>query len=199
MPRVVDAEQRRRELAGAVWRVIRRDGVAGASVRSVAREAGTSMGALRHWFPTQDALLHFAMTLVSENVRARIEGVVRGGGPPAAQVLAVLEETLPLDEERRAEGEVWLALTARALVDDELAALRDRAAAELRQLCALVLDALADAGAVRDGLDTELETERLYAVLDGLALHALIRPTTLPAARVRAVLEVHLAGLRDTR
>jgi AcrR family transcriptional regulator len=42
--------------------VIRRDGVAAASVRAVAREAGTSMGALRHWFATQDELLHFAMT-----------------------------------------------------------------------------------------------------------------------------------------
>lgn len=179
--------------------MIRRDGVAGASVRSVAREAGTSMGALRHWFPTQDALLDFAMTLVTENVRARIEAVVRGDGPPAARVVAVLEETLPLDAERRAEGEVWLALTARALVDDDLAALRDRAAAELRQLCALVLDALADAGDVRDGLDPDLETERLYALLDGLALHALHRPAALPPGRVRAVLEAHLAGLRDTR
>ncbi|MGY2065835.1 TetR/AcrR family transcriptional regulator [Blastococcus sp. SYSU DS0619] len=199
MPRVVDAEQRRRELAGAVWRVIRRDGVTGASVRSVAREAGTSMGALRHWFPTQDALLHFAMTLVSESVRNRIVAVVQAGEPLVTQALAVLEETLPLDEERRAEAEVWLALTARALVDADLAALRDRAAAELRDLCALVLGALADAGGVRDGLDPDLEAERLYAVLDGLALHALTRPSALPATRVRAVLEAHLAELRDTR
>ena len=38
MPKVVDHEQRRRELGHAVWRVIRRDGVERASVRAVAEE-----------------------------------------------------------------------------------------------------------------------------------------------------------------
>src|SRR3712207_2589332 len=108
VPRTVDADQRRRELAEAVWRVIRRDGVSGASVRTVAREAGTSMGALRHWFATQDELLHFAMTLVIERARARAEGLAATGGPLVPRLLRVLEETLPLDDERRAEAEGWL-------------------------------------------------------------------------------------------
>ncbi|TYP88133.1 TetR/AcrR family transcriptional regulator [Blastococcus xanthinilyticus] len=199
MPRVVDAEQRRQQLAEAVWRVIRRDGVTGASVRAVAREAGTSMGALRHWFATQDQLLSFAMTLVVERARDRITAVLRAGAPLRDQVLAVLEETLPLDDERRAEGEVWLALTARALVDADLAALRDRAATELSGLCAAVVDALAEAGELAEGVDAALEAERLYAVLDGLAVHAITRPSALPPARVREVLAAHLAELRDTR
>ena len=46
MPKVVDHEERRRELAHAVWRVIRRQGVDRASVRTVALEAGWSPGAL---------------------------------------------------------------------------------------------------------------------------------------------------------
>ncbi|WP_324275022.1 TetR/AcrR family transcriptional regulator [Blastococcus brunescens] len=198
MPRIVDAEQRRRELAAAVWRVIRRDGVTGASVRAVAREADTSMGALRHWFATQDALLRFAMLLVTERARARIEAVVGDGPLLPSHVLAVLEETLPLDDERRAEAEVWLALVARALVDPDLAALRDRAAADLHGLCSAVVVALTEAAEEPLGVDVPLEAERLYAVLDGLALHALTRPAALPADRARAVLEAHLAGLRGT-
>src|SRR5918997_1958569 len=108
VPRIVDAEQRRRELAEAVWRVIRRDGVPGASVRTVAREAGTSMGALRHWFATQDELLHFAMTLVIERARARAEAVAASGGPLVPRLLRVLEETLPLDDERRGQTAGWV-------------------------------------------------------------------------------------------
>ena len=50
MPIVVDPEERRRDLAEAVWRVVRRDGLERASVREVAREAGVSMGSLRHYF-----------------------------------------------------------------------------------------------------------------------------------------------------
>ena len=50
MPRVVDHAVRRQELAEALWRVVRRDGVHEVSVRTVADEAGTSPGALRHYF-----------------------------------------------------------------------------------------------------------------------------------------------------
>jgi len=192
----VDADRRRRELTEAVWRVIRRDGVSGASVRTVAREAGTSMGALRHWFATQDELLHFAMTLVMERARARAEAVAAAGGPLVPRLLRMLEEALPLDEERRAEAEVWLALTARALVDPRLAELRDRSDAQLRDFCAQVVQALTGGGA-RPGLDADLEAERLYAVLDGLAVHAVTRPAALPPDRVRAVLAAQLATLRD--
>ncbi|MGY1694098.1 MULTISPECIES: TetR/AcrR family transcriptional regulator [unclassified Geodermatophilus] len=198
MPRTVDAEQRRREIAEAVWRVIRRDGVSGASVRNVAREAGTSMGSLRHWFATQDELLHFAMTLVIERVRARAQGVATAGGPLVPRLLRVLEEALPLDEERRAETEVWLALTARALVDPGLAGLRDRSATELREFCGSVVRALTECGEARAGLDPDLEGERLYAVLDGLAVHSATRPSALPPDRARAVLAAHLDSLRDT-
>jgi AcrR family transcriptional regulator len=199
MPRAVDAEQRRTELAEAVWRVIRREGLAAASVRSVAREAGTSMGSLRHWFTSQDELLRFAMTLVMQRARARVEKAAAGGNPLRSRVLRMLEETLPLDAERRAEAEVWLALTARALVDGELAALRDRSGAELRDLCAAAVRLLAEAGEIRPGADQDLETERLYAVLDGLALHALTAPSALPAERAREVLGAHVAALCDTR
>jgi AcrR family transcriptional regulator len=198
VPKLVDAERRRRELAEAVWRVIRRDGVAAASVRAVAREAGTSMGALRHWFATQDELLYFAMTLVVERARARGEAAAAAGGPLVPRLLRVLEETLPLDEERRAETEVWLALTARALVDPVLAELRDRSAAELHAFCTQVVRALVDAGTARADLDVELEGERLYAVVDGLAVHAVTRPSALPPARTREVLARHLAALGDT-
>ncbi|SFP94583.1 transcriptional regulator, TetR family [Geodermatophilus dictyosporus] len=192
----MDAEARRREIAEAVWRVVRRDGVPGASVRAVAREAGTSMGSLRHWFATQDDLLVFAMTLVQERARARVLAVVSAAGPDTTRGLRALEEVLPLDDERRAETEVWLALTARALVDPRLAALRDGSAEDLLALCALVLR---EPGALRPGLDPALEAERLYAVLDGLALHAATRPAALPADRAREVLAAHLGSLRDTR
>lgn len=195
----MDAERRRTELAEAVWRVIRRDGVPGASVRSVAREAGTSMGSLRHWFASQDELLRFAMTLVMQRARSRVEVAAAAEIPPRARVLRMLEETLPLDGERRAEAEVWLALTARALVDAELAALRDRSSGELRALCTAAVRLLGEGGHIRPGADPGLEAERLYAVLDGLALHALTDPSALPPERAREVLTAHLDALGDTR
>jgi AcrR family transcriptional regulator len=48
MPKVVDHEQRRGELAAAVWSLASREGLEAVTVRRVAEEAGWSTGALVH-------------------------------------------------------------------------------------------------------------------------------------------------------
>ena len=71
MPKIVDHEVRRRELAEAVWRVIVRDGVGDVSIRSVAAEAGWSSGALRHYFSTRAELLAFLHTYLNDPTDVR--------------------------------------------------------------------------------------------------------------------------------
>jgi len=122
MPRLVDHTARREELAEAVWRVIRRDGLERASVRNVAREAGRSPGSLRHFFTTQSELMAFSMRLVAERARARLESR-RPSGDVRRDVEGLIAEVLPLDAERRTEAEVWLAFAGQALVDPTLHAL----------------------------------------------------------------------------
>jgi len=185
---MVDADQRRDEIAAAVWRVIRRDGLERASVREVAREAGLSTGSLRHYFRSQPELLVFTMSSVVERVERRIAAVHQPDDVLQAAKL-VLAELLPLDDERHAENEVWMAFTSRALVDPELGSLRDEAYDRMREACVLWVGRLCgDAGEdVR-----EVEAERLFAVLDGLAVHAAVRPERATPARLRAVLDHHL-------
>lgn len=113
MPKIVDHATRREEIAEALWRVVRRDGIRAASVRTVAAEAGWSAGAVRYYFPDQDGLLSFAMDLVSRRVTERIGAIEAKGSVPAI-VLRYLDEVLPLDAERRAEFDIWLAFMAQA-------------------------------------------------------------------------------------
>ncbi|MGY1681587.1 TetR family transcriptional regulator C-terminal domain-containing protein [Geodermatophilus sp. SYSU D01176] len=82
--------------------------------------------------------------------------------------------------------------------DARLAELRDRSAAELHEFCTQVVQVLVAEGAARADVDVDLEGERLHAVLDGLTVHAVTRPSALPPDRVREVLAAHLAALRDT-
>ncbi len=194
MPKLVDREQRRSELGAAVWRVIRRDGVEAASVRKVAQEAGWSAGALRHYFSTQTELLSFAIQMVVERIDARVGALT----PPADSREAVeqrLHELLPLDKERRAENEVWLAFTGRALVDPQLRARHEEVDEELRRACIGALGELGSAGRLRQGLDLELEAERLHGLLDGLALHTAMRPDRMSPRLIRSVLARHLDSL----
>jgi AcrR family transcriptional regulator len=194
MPKIVDHEERRRELALAVWRVIRDQGVERASVRTVAKEAGWSPGALRHYFTTQSELLAFAMRLVVERIEGRIAALERATDPRKA-VEQVLHELLPLDDERRAENEVWLAFTARALVDPELRDLYSEVHDALHEACASSLATLTAARANPAAPATALQVERLHALVDGLAVHTALRPDLMTPEHIVAVMRLHLNAL----
>jgi AcrR family transcriptional regulator len=197
MPKVVDHEQRRRELAHAVWRVIRRQGVDQASVRTVSLEAGWSPGALRHYFATQSELLAFAMRLVVERIEGRIAAIDQATDAREA-VEQVLHELLPLDDERRAENEVWLAFTARALIDPPLRDQHNEVHAALHQACASSIQTLAAAGNDDASQAPALEAERLHALIDGLAVHTALRPDVMKPEQIVAVVRLHLDALDNT-
>jgi AcrR family transcriptional regulator len=197
MPKLVDHEARRRELAHAVWRVIRRQGVERASVRTVAQEAGWSPGALRHYFTTQSELLAFAVRLVVERIEGRIAALDHANDPREA-VEQVLHELLPLDDERRAENEIWLAFTARALIDPALREQHNEVHAALHFACASSLESLADAGRATAGPAPALEVERLHALIDGLAVHTALRPDLMTPEQIVAVMRLHLDALDKT-
>ena len=197
MPKIVDHAARREEIAEALWRVVRRDGIRAASVRTIAAEAGWSAGAVRYYFPDQDGLLSFAMDLVSRRVTERVAAIEPKGNATAI-ALRYLEEALPLDAERRAEFDVWMAFMAQARAESGAGSLQehvDTVHNGLRRLCESLLRALADDGALLAGLDLRREAERLHALIDGLALHAAIQPERTTPARVRQVLRHHLETL----
>ncbi|WP_344907591.1 TetR/AcrR family transcriptional regulator [Actinomadura meridiana] len=191
MPKVVDPARRRNEVVAAVWRVIRRDGLDRASVRNVAREAGLSAGSLRHYFATQPELLAFTLRTIIERVEERIAAVSAPTADPRDRAARILDELLPMDAERAAENNVWLAFTARALVDPDLRALCEEAHTALRAGCLALVTSLAPES------DTELEADRLHALVDGLAVHAALHPQTTTPPRMRAAISAHLDELHD--
>lgn len=202
MPVRLDHDARRTELAEAVWRVIRREGVRGASVRGVAREAGLSMGSVRYFFGTQEELLHFAMRAVIARATERIQAgasdrealVARGDAADAAAQL--LEQILPLDEERLGEAQVWLAFTVQGAVDEGMAGIRQEADEGVRQLCEKCVTDLAGLGLVGSDRDIGLEVERLWSLMDGLTLHILLELGRPSASRAGEILRIHLRDLQ---
>jgi AcrR family transcriptional regulator len=189
VPRLVDHERRREELAAALWRLVLRDGIEAASVRRVAAEAGWSTGSLRHYFATQSELLSFAMDLVVQRVTVRVEALT-ADPDPRTMAARLLHEVLPLDAERHAEMQVWLAFTARSFVEPELRALRDHAHTGLRSLCVIAAELLGVPSSGRERV-----AELLHALIDGLALHAVIDPATTTPARQVELLAAELDAL----
>jgi AcrR family transcriptional regulator len=192
MPKVVDHETRRRELASAVWRIILRQGIEGVSIRDVAKEADWSSGALRHYFTTKDELLSFALRLVVDRVVERLSQGPRGKSPREA-VRHILREILPLDADRRAEAAVWFAFANRSLTDRRVAEEQDLIFVGTRDLCRRITHDLDRYGNLAPGRDPEREAARLHALIDGLAVQGLLRQ--LDAEAIDAILDAHLAEM----
>jgi AcrR family transcriptional regulator len=187
MPRVVDHEERRAEVAAAVWRLVSREGLEAATVRRVAAETGMSTSVVSHYFSGKDDLLRLAFRIVLERGRERaIADSARGG-----RVRALLVTALPVDEARLAEARVWFAFLGLAVSRPDLAEDQRRAYAAWR---GEVAAALRDEGLPPDR-DAEAEAAALIALVDGLTVQATFAPERMPAARQLALLDERLAGL----
>lgn len=194
MPRVVDVEARRRELSDALWRIVRREGIGGVTVRAVAAEAGVSAGMVQHYFRTQDELIEFAMYQALQQMAERVRQVDLSE-PDLESAMAALEAVLPLDEQRRAEAQVWLAMLSRRHARPSLGRQGTMVDDALREGIRVGLEGLVRAGLVDDGRDLEVEVVRLHALIDGLSVHGLGDPPWLGPDEIRAALLAHLRDL----
>jgi AcrR family transcriptional regulator len=192
MPKVVDHEQRREELAAAVWRLASRDGLDAVTIRGVSAEAGWSTGALHHYFSDKEELLLFAFQTVADRVGRRVATAREEAGEPLELARALLAIGLPLDDERRDETRVWFAFLGLALTRPPLARAQRLAYDAWRRL---VADALRDAreqGDIEEDVDVEREAAALVALVDGLAVQASFDPGCLDVGLV----DERLAELR---
>lgn len=178
-----------------MWRVIGREGLEQASVRNVAKEAGLSVGSLRHYFATQTELLNCTLGLVGDRLEARLTAAGTSGDA-VKRVQAKIEEMLPIDAERRLECEIWLAFTARSLVDETLRETQCKVDQRLSGAFDYLIGLLVGEGRLAPGLNARDEAERLYALVDGLIVHALVRDAK-PAV-VRRVVINHLRQITTT-
>ncbi|MBM7583718.1 AcrR family transcriptional regulator [Bacillus pakistanensis] len=167
-------------------------GMEGATVRNIAKEAGFSLGALRHYFSTHDDLLVYAMELVKENAIARISHISKQDISPKEKVLKILLEIVPTNEVTMTEAEVWFAFIAHARHKQNMIdAKQDGVYLGVENL----VHSLESLGLLQDGLDIVMETERLYAIVDGLALHAMLEPDRVDKEKITRVLTLHLQSI----
>ena len=104
MPKIVDHEQRRDEIALVACRVVAQYGFEQATVVRIAREAGYTTGMVAHYFDTKQDIIIAALRLILRRIEERLT-------PNAehADLLTLLGEALPVDETRFTECAFWIA------------------------------------------------------------------------------------------
>jgi AcrR family transcriptional regulator len=195
MPKKVDHDARREELVLAAWRVIAARGIDEVTIREIARESGYSSGVLAHYFENKDDLLAHALRLSHTRIQKRTDAEVQA--PRAADALkGILLDNLPLDEQRELETRIEMSFWARALRNEALHEIQEHESDELRTLLRDLIERAQGEGAIAADHDVDDALELLYAVIDGVSLHALLYPDQLPAKRQAKVMEFALRLLK---
>jgi AcrR family transcriptional regulator len=174
VPKVVDRERRRGDLARAAARVVARIGLEGVTIQAVAAEAGCSAGSIAHYFRTKDDLLVHAL-------RAATEPLIRPLREEASQEsLAGLRELarrcLPLDAATERDWRVCLAFWTRTSAPPEEVQLARQQLAEWRGLWESAIRAGQEGGAIRRDLDAREVSIGIVSMIIGTAIHQLVRP-----------------------
>jgi AcrR family transcriptional regulator len=196
MPKVVDHEERRVELAAAVWRLASREGLDSVTVRRVADEAGWSTGAVVHYFADKEELLLLAFSTVADRVRGRLAEAAEHTTEPLELVRAWLIEGLPLDRERQSEVRVWFAFLGLALTRPAFARAQRLTYRAWRGRVADLLREAQERGAVRADVDPSAAATALVALVDGLSIQATFEPRALSAGRQAELVDQQLDALR---
>jgi AcrR family transcriptional regulator len=200
VPRRVDHEERRRQIADALVRTAATRGLHATGMREVAAGAGVSLRLVQYYFGTKEELLLAAMQQLaaqfSDRVLARIQRAKPAGSParPRDVIAAILTEALPADDERRTFTLVYTAYLALSLTDPALAinplirnsnAVIDVVAAQLRTAQA--------AGDMPASLDPDLEAISLMTMSAGLGTSVLAGHSS--PGQAQAVIDYHLRRL----
>ncbi|MET9520920.1 TetR/AcrR family transcriptional regulator [Streptomyces coeruleorubidus] len=203
-PRPTDVRARqRRRIAEAVWRIAAEQGLDAASMRRIAAEARVSLRVVQYHFDSKHALMVDALRLLHEENERLAQGrIPYDMTEPCALLRAVLDEFLPLDEQRAFALRVFTAYYARSLTDPVLAEVFLAAEQPLERLVADIIGVGEAAGSTAPGIDRVHEADLLVSGAVGLGLDVLHGRRSL--ADVRTVLEYHLGrifpdAIRTTR
>jgi AcrR family transcriptional regulator len=200
VPKRVDHEERRRQIADALLRTAATRGLHATGMREVAAEAGVSLRLVQYYFGTKEELLLAAMQHLAaqfgERALARIKRIKETESPasPRDVIAAILAEALPADDERRTFTVLYTAYFALSLTEPALAiaplvrnsnAVIDVVAAQLR--------AAKGADGTPAHLDPDLEAVGLLAMSAGLGASVLGGQSSVEQAQ--AVIDYHLHRL----
>ena len=117
MPKIVDHEQRRNEIALVACRVVAEYGFDQATIVRIARQAGYTTGMVAHYFDTKQDIIVAALRLILRRIEERLNPDSGSGEP---DLLTLLTEALPVDETRYIECAFWIAFWGQVPADKRL-------------------------------------------------------------------------------
>ncbi len=188
MPKIVDHDDRRRELVRAAWRVVGQHGLEGLTTRAVAREAGWSTGVLAHYFTNREELLLAAFRLVFEEARGRMQRALAAEADPTQALINALLEAVPITARQRSEAIIWFTFLGLAVGHPTLRAEAQKCYAQWLDIIEQALQAVFPSQPLAN--TTARRTARtLVSHVDGLTVQAIFDTEELPMHQLKTQLQ----------
>ena len=171
MPRRVDHEERRRQIAAALVDIAATRGLQAVTMREVAAQASVSLRLVQYYFSTKQELLTATWGYLAQRLSDRIisRAAAIGQGLPPRTVLAVtLGAVLPTDAASRHDALAGAAFYATALTSPGFADSAMQYPNMLERFLAAEIRKGQNAGQVPVGRDATVDAALLLALTNGL-------------------------------
>ncbi|MEM7434180.1 MAG: TetR/AcrR family transcriptional regulator [Myxococcota bacterium] len=191
MPKIVDAEQRRAEIAKAAANAIVAHGIDDVTMVAIAKAAGMTTGAVTHYFADKDDVILAALRWADGAMQARTARALDEHDDVAAIILAAL----PHDEASRTEWLVWCVFYDRATRNPALMAEQRARDTDWQRMAVQVLSDMRGRGELDPSVDIEAEAHLAVALVDGIGFHAASDPASWPEEKQQRLVAQYLARL----
>ncbi len=175
MPKVVDHQQRREQLAIAAAGLVAAGGLGRATVREVARAAGVSTGAVSHYYTDTGELLFAAYQQAYRNSGRRFQATLADGLSLDA-LLQALCETLPLQEPACTEWKVRVAFWGAGGLAEEVVRFERQCSEEFQGLLRSRLQLLSRRGEISLAVPVGRAVRSIESLITGMAVQCLVNP-----------------------
>ena len=176
MPKIVDHDQRRDQIALVACRVVAENGFDQATIVRIAREAGYTTGMVAHYFDTKQDIIIAALRLILRRIEERLT-------KPSTDLLTLLSEALPIDEQRFIENAFWSAFWGQVSADKKLKRINAWVHREYMRLYERCLSEGWDIWPQLSPATREQVLGSVVAFINGLTASAIPNPSDWPAAR----------------
>jgi AcrR family transcriptional regulator len=186
--------ERRAEIVRAAGRIIEQKGLEGTSLRAIARELGCTTGVLMHHFVNKEDLFQAALDALFRPFDQQMATVNREADRLEG-IRNLLLFILPISPATQAAARLWLRIVLRAVVDQSLAFDYRQRYGALRLGFQELLEEGQKTGEFCQDFDPAIEADILFALVDGLIIHALAEPERFPSKRLVTLVDHQLTRL----
>ncbi len=195
MPKLVDHDARRTEIAQATWAAVSDLGIERLRLRDIAEEVGFTTGVFAHYFRDKDSVVRFAFNLAYQHTHDRILQSNEAASSDLERLRNALVALIPDKKLPESVAFVSMCFSIRSSNDPLLASAYKKKRNEYRRLLKSYIHDATHAGEFLIDKSPDSVLDLVLAVLDGVCVAALLNPAGYSKARGARVVETMIERL----